>query len=397
MIVPAPLRAVTKRSLQSLGSQQWFRPFGMALVRSLNRRTFQRLKSTPGIRDVYVRGSFVRGGFTPLSSDIDLALILTDGGGRSFDMLSHIHKAMRDARRWNPNLRDWWCHMILTSELPVVESFSELYESRNWHDENGRASATHIPRTDERLRAAAAWSQLCLWSGSAFHAFLYPNNRIHSFEAGVKKTFRFAEQMGPGTPSLSCSNRRVALVGVYRAIERGASRILDGIKPGEGGSEGTEFIRTERATFVLLENGLSDPELEKRFSELALQQNPEEAVTYVLPSDAFPAWPFPAEQVLSGRLPRPMPAPLAREVYLFEALFLPSALRLALAFPDARERLCRVVSSLRRAHHLYAGAEPVGTAPPDGDAAALFDEGSSLCEALQEALLSFASARSDRK
>ena len=384
------LRAVAKRSLALLGSRPWFRPLGMALIDSLNRGTFRLLKATPGVHDVYARGSFARGSFVPLSSDVDLAIILTDAGGRSLDIVTAIHRSMQKVRRRNPSVRDWWHHLITESELRVVETFSDLYGSHEWLDANGRATAPCSDWVDERLRCAAAWSQLCLWSGSAFHAFLYPQDRVHNFEAGVIKTIRFASRLGVNGPSPPPTTRHTRLVEVYRAIEQGAARVLGGVTPAAAPAEG--IIRTDRAMFVLLANGLSDAELIRCFDDLALRKLPAAAVTYVMPAAAFSAWPFPADEVVSGAIPPPMPLPLAREIYLFEALFLPSALRLALNFPDANQRLRRVISSLYRAYHLYAGTElpePV----VDCDIRAYFDNGSSLCKELQELLLAFSSHR----
>ena len=403
-IFPSRLRASTRRSLAWLGSRSWFRPFGMALVRRLNRRTFHLLKATPGVHEVYVRGSFARGDFVPLSSDVDLTIILTAAGEGQLDQCISLHRAMRKVRRRNPSVRDWWHHMILVSELPVVEAFSDLYGSHEWRDEKGHATAPRSGWTDERLRDAAAWSQLCLWSGSAFHDFLHPHERVHNFEAGVKKTLRFADRMGVRAP-LSCpssARRRDALVEIFRTIGRGAEKIL-GRTPSDGALEAATpstsaaaprpgIIRTERALFVLLENSLSDAELLERFDDLAHRELPKAAVTYVLPTAAISIWPFPAESVTCGAPPALMPLPLGREVYLFEALFLPSALRLALSFPDAKSRLRRVVASLQRAQRLYGNSEPPG-APAESDTRALFDHGSSLCAALQESLLAFADDR----
>lgn len=371
----------------------------MTLVNGLNRRTFRTLKNTPGIHEVYVRGSYVRGSFIPLSSDIDLAFILTDSGGRSYDTVVDIHRALQKARRWNPSLRDWWSHMSLKSELPVLEAMSALYGTNEWHDENGRATAPHGSWSDDRLCATAAWSQLCLWSGSAFHAFLHPEGRIHDFGAGVKKSLRFAKQMSLDSSLPDDPAPAETLVHVFRAVEQGAARILAGTGSTPGTRSTDEIIRTERAHFLIVESGLSDRELIRRFIDLSRQDIPEKTVTYVLPESALPAWPFPAEQVESGTGPPPMPAPLAREIYMFEALFLPSALRLAPAFADERPRLRRILASLERAQRIYGETWPLRTSPDDSrdDSRALFDEGTLRCEALQSSLLAFTNKRTAKQ
>ncbi|MBN2492658.1 MAG: nucleotidyltransferase domain-containing protein [Planctomycetes bacterium] len=396
------LRAVAKQSLAWLGSRPWSRALGMALVHRLNRRTFARLRATPGVHQVLVRGSFARGDFVPLASDVDLALVLSPAGQRFFEQILALHRSLRQVRRRNPSVRDWWHHLILTSELPVVETFSDLYAAHEWRDENGQPTAPRSDWIDAGLRAAAAWSQLCLWSGSAFHGFLHPHERVHDFEAGVRKTLRFADRLGVrvALPSRPGAGRREVLVAVFRAIEQSAERVLVGAAAaGEnaGASRSPSapppgILRTERACFVLLAGGLGDAELSDRFADLARRELPAAAVTYVLPAPAIAIWPFPAEPVLSGAPPPAMPLPLAREIHLFEALFLPSALRLALSFADANARLGRVVAALERALHLYGDGAPPG--PPLGsDTRALFDHGSALCASLQEALLAFAAAR----
>lgn len=418
MTTPGRLRAAAKRWLVWLGSRPWFRPVGVALVRALNRGTFRLLEGTPGVRRVYLRGSVARGDFTPIRSDVDLALVLTAEGARDFDTVAAVHDAMRRARRRNPCIRDWWHHLIAEPELPVVEAFSDLYGSREWRDAEGRASAPRSDWVDERLRAAAAWSQLCLWSGSAFHAFLHPDDRIHNFEAGVKKSMRFAERLGAGasaggsagggsaaasarncsTPEPSPSHRRARLLHVYREIERGAERMVGGSDPPvseNAGPSAPRTIRAERAAFLVLEDGLTDHQLTARFDELGRRGLPDAVVTYMLPAAALAAWPFPAEDVVAGDPPPPMPLPLAREVYLFEALFLPSALRLAVAFPDAAGRLRRTCRSLRRACRLYGrGGDECGAPPGDtADARDLFAQGAALCDGLQRSLLAFAGER----
>jgi hypothetical protein len=395
----------------------------MALVNRLNRGSFRLLGATPGVLNVYVRGSYARGSFIPLASDIDLVLILSNEEGRSLEHVIAIHLAMHKARRRNPSIRDWWHHMIIASELPVVETYSDLYGSREWRDGQGYASAPRSSWTDDRLRLAAAWSQLCLWSGSAFHAFLHPQTRIHNFEAGVTKTLRFWWRMKaaispeiPADASMERSGRAAAgpvnntaspdritrLVEVYQSIERGAALILEnaasagtpGIPLPPGAPPSPAIIQTDRARFIVLEDGLSHGELHECFSDIARRNLPDTGVTYILPAAALRAWPFPAEAISSGPPPPPMPLSLAREIYLFEALFLPSALRLAVAFPDAKPRLRRVVASIRRAHNLYGGSNTIRTVPSHpGDTRVLFNLGSSLCEALQESLLTFAAGR----
>ncbi|MBT8441158.1 MAG: nucleotidyltransferase domain-containing protein, partial [Gammaproteobacteria bacterium] len=285
MILHGRLRAAAKRLLVALGSRAWFRPVGMALVNRLTRHSFDLLLATPGVQDVYVRGSYARGNFVPLSSDVDLALVLTDAGGRSLETVSAVHRSMRKVRRRNPSIRDWWHHMILASELPVVRSFSDLYGSHEWRDRQGSANAPSSDWIDERLRRAAAWSQLCLWSGSAFHAFLYPDDRVHSFEAGVKKSGRFARLMGVSASSPLPANRGARLVAVYRMIEKGAERMLDGGVPTDSATPA--IIETCRARFVLLEDGLDDNELIERFDDPALRAAARAPVTYVLPAAAI--------------------------------------------------------------------------------------------------------------
>lgn len=422
-ISPKSMRAAVKQLLVWLGSRMWFRPFGMALVNRLNRGSFRLLGATPGVLDVYVRGSYARGNFVPLASDIDLALVLADEAGRSHEHVMSIHHAMHKARRRNPSIRDWWHHMIIASELPVVGTYSELYGSHEWRDAKGRASAPRSGWSDERLRLAAAWSQLCLWSGSAFHAFFHPQGRVHNFEAGVIKALRFGVRMGAIVPAQvppgaapghhgsgaartagnsappDCITR---LVEVYRSIERGAALIrgnaglsvASGLPPAPGANPIYDMIETERARFIVLEDGLTRYELRECLGAIARHELPAAAATYVLPAAALRVWPFPAGTIRCGTPPPRMPLNLAREIYLFEALFLPSALRLAVAFPDAKPRLRRVVRSIRRAHELYgASAADLSREPDEDGARALFHLGSSLCAELQNSLLAFAAGR----
>jgi hypothetical protein len=191
-------------------------------------------------------------------------------------------------------------------------------------------------------------------------------------------------------------------VEVYQTIERGAALIREnagvsvasGLPPPPGTNPIYDMIETERARFIVLKDGLTRYELRECLGTIARHELPAAAATYALPAAALRVWPFPAETVRCGTPPPRMPLNLAREIYLFEALFLPSALRLAVAFPDAKPRLRRVVRSIRRAHELYglSAADLPRESDEDGTRA-LFQLGSSLCAELQESLLAFAAGR----
>src|SRR5512135_505713 len=70
--------AALKEFLRGLDRRRWFHAPAMRLGRAMNRDTFRRLGREPAIAAVWVKGSFVRGPFRPLASDLDLVIVLRD-------------------------------------------------------------------------------------------------------------------------------------------------------------------------------------------------------------------------------------------------------------------------------------------------------------------------------
>jgi len=389
--IPGSLRRTAKLGLRRLSAVPAFRRGALSLVRSMNRRTFRALRAHRGVADVYVRGSFVRGPFVPLASDVDLVLLLRDEAGRSYAAVADVHRCLRRARRTNISIRDWWQHMILEAERPLVGAFWPLFGAEEWRGEDGRLPIACDGRTDGRELSWALWSQLCLWSGSVFHAYLRPAGRVHDLDAGLKKSLqlssllsRLAQQRGPLDPDTlaalkkdeaerltagfrPCGRepaaRRAALRRVYRALESGAAA-LD--VPGEG--EGTaaaagrtgrlsaplsHVIRSQHATVIVFEDGLDDAALDDAFDRLD-RTLAGLRVTFVAPACAARLFPFPMDDLtIAGGGPYAAPRVRAPERYLFETLFLPSLARVSVVFPDRGDRLARTALALLRAVLLY--------------------------------------------
>lgn len=387
--VPRSLRRTAKLGLGRLSAVPAFRRGALSLVRSMNRRTFRALRAHAGVADVYVRGSFVRGPFVPLASDVDLVLLLRDEAGRSYAAVADVHRCLRRARRTNVSIRDWWQHMILEAERPLVGAFWPLFGAEEWRGEDGRLPIACDGRADGRDLSWALWSQLCLWSGSVFHAYLRPAGRMHDLDAGLKKSLqlssllsRLAQQRGPLDPDTlaalkkdeaerltslfrPCGRepaaRRAALRRVYRALESGAAA-LDVPGEGERAAAGrvsglpaplSLVIRSQHATVIVFEDGLDDAALDDAFDRLD-RSLAGSRVTFVAPAGAARLFPFPMDDLTIARGGAYAAPPVrAPERYLFEALFLPSLARVSVVFPDRGDRLARTALALLRAVLLY--------------------------------------------
>src|SRR5438045_2057701 len=107
------IRVLIKNFLRQLSSFAAFRVPALALVRAVNRKSFDSLRRTRAIRDVYVRAGYVRGPFYPIASDVDLVLLLDNSLGRTLNGIESAIRSLRSVRRWNLSIRDWWQHMIL--------------------------------------------------------------------------------------------------------------------------------------------------------------------------------------------------------------------------------------------------------------------------------------------
>ncbi|MBV9080328.1 MAG: nucleotidyltransferase domain-containing protein [Elusimicrobia bacterium] len=355
-----------------------------------NAATVRSLKKAVGVAEVFVRGSVARGDSVPFRSDLDLVLLLEGDAASSFDAMKTIHKALETARRTNPSLRDWWQHLISVDEWPVIERFASVCGAAGWRTIDGRAAIPSAPKCDERLERAAVWAQLCLWSGSVFHPVLHASGGVHSFGAGVKKSAAFASRLGI-TVDVS-GDRTARTIAVFRALEKGASVVFEDAR--SENRSGDRQFETERALFVVLDERRSDAELAATLSELSGERRPAKAVTYVVPGNALSAWPLPADPVIAGDRPPDTPAGRERELYLHEAIFLPSALRLAVGFSDAPARLTRINRAIERALRVYDAGWKDSLATLEETSAALFHSGARLLPALQDALLHFSDSRS---
>jgi predicted nucleotidyltransferase len=406
---------------RAAGRLDRFPPFhavALAFVAACNRRSFARLAREPAVAAVYVKGSYVRGPFRPLASDVDLALVLRASELATAADARRLLGALRGARRWNPSLRDWWQHLLLDRELPVVRRHWELFGIDEWRDPRGaRPFAPERPADLPRL-LLAHWSQLCAWSGSAVQAVLHPTGPFHDFRSAIKKTGFLATRLqelaawrgaAPDADALFALRRRhalafdtarrpprgdetsrlaalVALVGdLVASAEVLHARLAAPLLPSARRSGEAPWLRAETGAWCLPPacdgllvgertlHVLVEPEIEARaLGELlrALRQRDELArpLTFLVPTSALPLWPLPCDgerprlvarpgtRLAKGGVARPAAAWL-REAALFESLFLTSTARLALGFADGEARLRRHAWALARAVRLYEYGE----------------------------------------
>jgi predicted nucleotidyltransferase len=375
---------VLKEAIGALGGSAAFRSLAMRLVRRMNRDTFRRLGRHPAVAAVYVKGSFVRGPFRPLASDVDLVLVLRDAAlGEPVEALRRLFAELRIVRRHNLSVRDWWQHLLLESELPLVRCHWELFGADEWRDASGAAPFGSAAPSDLRRLVIAQWYQQCLWSGSAVQRFLDPGAEFHDFGAGVRKSGFFASRLRlfadqgsarlPPEELFELRRRHArefdarhrarsraaraplaALVAMVRDLETNARR-LGGVDPG---TSGETRVVSERTLHVLLPEGLADAELAERLLELRERREICRPLTFLVPASARALWPLACAAERSAPLDVAPPGEervaFRQELLLFEALFLPSSLRLALGFVDSTERLRRVFWALARALLLYS-------------------------------------------
>lgn len=353
----------------------------------MNRRTFRILRAHPHIADVYVRGSFVRGPFVPIASDVDLVLVMRNGAGASYERVLDVHRCLRRARWGNISVRDWWQHMITAAEHPLVEAFWPVVGAEEWRRPDGSRPIACARPAGTRELSFAIWSQLCTWSGSVFHAWLRPDDRVHAFDSALKKSLQlsslFAQVARTAEPLdadalaaaksagaaafaarfRACGRNRAAqrsaVIAVFRALERAAAAlapggqktILDGTRPAR--DPVAQIIRSPDVTMIVLQNGLDDRELADALEGID-GRLAGARVTFVIPESAVRLFPYPAADLTAADgQPFEPPSGHAHERHLFDALFLPSLTRLSLAFPDAGARLARSQAALLRAVLLY--------------------------------------------
>ncbi len=376
-----------KEGLRGLDRHAWFRAPALALVEAMNRDTFRHLRREPAIADVFVKGSFVRGPFRPLASDVDLVLVLRDAALREpVDDLRRVFAALAAARRRNLSVRDWWQHVILESELPLVRRFWALYGADEWRDASGAPPLATDGTADLPALVLAQWYQQCLWSGSAVQKYLDPASTVHDLRAGLRKAAFFASRLallddlgearlGAGDlfalrcrhareidaawrpPGRASAERLPALVDMMRALEASARRLG---ATSAGGDAGFRFA-SNGALYLGLREGLTDAELAAELDALRRRGDAGPVVTWLVPALAWRLWPRPcAEERFPGD-EGSIDVGFRQRLHLFETLFLPSSLRLALSFPDADARLRRHLWTLLRAWLLHARDRWAGT------------------------------------
>lgn len=373
-----------KGTLAYLDGSGAFRSLAMLLVRHMNRDTLRRLGCHPAVAGVYVKGSFVRGPFRPLASDLDLVLVLRDAAlSEPVAALRRFFADLRVVRRHNFSVRDWWQHLLLESELPLVRRHWELFGADEWRDASGAAPVRGSASTDLRRLVIAQWYQQCLWSGSAVQSFLDPGAEFHDFGAGIRKSGFFASRLrlfaDQGSARLSPEElfelrRRhalefdarhrartraaraplAALIAMVRELEASARR-LGGADPRAGGAT---LVASEQTLHVVLPEGFSDGQLAELLLELRKRPDVRRPLTFFVPVRARPLWPLACAAERSAPLDDSRPGDdrvaFRQDLLLFEALFLPSSLRLTLGFADSTERLRCVFWALARALLLYA-------------------------------------------
>lgn len=439
------VRRAVRTGVRRLASIPVLHRGALSLVHAMNRRTFRILRAHPGVADVYVRGSFVRGPFVPIASDVDLVLVLHGEAGRSHAAVAAVHRALERARRANVSVRDRWHHMILDAERPLVEAYWPVFGAEEWRSADGGRPVACRSAGASRELSWALWSQICTSSGSLFHAYLQPAGRVYDFDAGLRKTLqlssllaRLVEHPGPLHPDAladlrreearrvasafrPCGRdraaRRAAVRRVYRALHTAAAS-LDGREDGGGAPPPGAVIRSPQAAIFVLDDRLDDAEVEAAFDRLDVTLAGTR-VPYVLSARVLRLFPFPPDDlILVGGGVFAVPSRRAHERHLFEALFLPSLSRLSIGLPDAGPPLARTALALLRAVLLYGydtfpssataarrialgtpdllgrvpGLEPflsrtpaVGAAPVDA-----FDLCARLAERLQVSLLAYA-------
>jgi hypothetical protein len=371
-------RSIAKSALQSWGRRPAFRAPALRLVRAMNRRTFRALNANSGVSAVYVRGSYVRGPFFPLASDVDLVLVLRRAAVSSADDMTAQLRFFQRACRANLSVRDWWQHVLLDDEMPLVRDRWASFGAAEWQDGRGQPAFTGLPPSPPREAADAAWAQACAWSASAAQAFVRPGDPVHSFQTGVRKSLFFLSRLNEldaetretsaeGYVSASAAHaqrfsvsyvapentpaqRRAALRTVVRGLEHAARRW-----PAPPDANTADTYLSDRVAAAVVPAGLSEAGLDTWMNDLEKRPPPARPLTHVIPANALAAWPWPAADFLSREGAEP-PAPAvatARALFLFDTLFLPSHLRLALLFPDREARLERAVAALLRAALLY--------------------------------------------
>jgi predicted nucleotidyltransferase len=372
------MRATLKRAARALDERPWFRRPALAAVRALNGGTLRRLRREPAIADVFVKGSFVRGPFHPFASDVDLALVLRDGAlADPVAGLASVFAALRAERRRNPSLRDWWQHLILESELPLVRRQWALFGADEWRSESGAPAVAGEGPADRTTLLLAQWAQQCLWSGSAVQAYLDPATPTHDFDAGLRKSAFFATRLElldglPEAPPDAAAlfelrrrhaldfdagwrraggelpARRAALVAMVRALERSARRL-----GGAAEEDDTLRLESDGALWLSLPRDADDAALAIRLDGLRRDGPRGGIVTWLVPAVARQLWPRPCAEAPFVADEAAQDVAFKRRLHLFETLFLASSLRLTLWFPDPERRVRRLFWTLARAALLY--------------------------------------------
>ena len=405
-----------KDLFRRLDRHRGFRALALGAVRAMNWLTFRILGRQPAVAQVYVKGSFVRGPFYPLSSDLDLALILRSAAlVDPVPDLRRFFDAFRLVRRTNLSVRDWWQHVFLDDEMEIVRRYWYLAGCDEWRDERGEAPSLTQRPADSGLLALAHWYQQCAWSASAVQKHVDPAAPFHQFRAGIKKTAflatrlpvlarcgapsprelfalrrehsrRFDDGWRSGRDAGSRSALSDLLVQVRDLESNGRLLLESGLADGAGTGEReatsdldppwpveleplrrlsgcSGLVRSEQSLHLILRDGASDEEIAAILLELRQIGAGRRPLTYLVPARALPIWPMACTRerlvVWKSRLaPAAARGPATesgfqRRLLLFESIFLPSTLRLALSFADRDARLLRHVWTLARAVLLY--------------------------------------------
>jgi len=406
---------ILKELIRRLGRRRWFRAPALVVVRAFNAVTFHLLERRGDVVSVFVKGSYVRGPFYPLASDLDLVLVLRGAAfANPVEDFGRLFRSLRRARALNPSLRDWWHHLIVDHELPLVRRYWYLFGCDEWRDRSGTAPQLDGGPADRRLLVLAHWYQQCAWSASAVQAFVAPDTPFHHFGAGIRKASLLGSRLRAlcewrddertaadlfelrrahaaawaeiqPTKARSEREKLAALTGLFRDLEESARRVRtlepeavahrppagapsagalpDGLEPLAEVSELDGVVRCERSLHLLLRDGASDAAIARGLTALRRLGPHGRILTLLVPAAAAPLWPMACTlsrevyrvggPYADARGPETVALGPQRRLLLFESIFLPNLLRLTLSFPDRDQRLRRAYWQLARAVALY--------------------------------------------
>jgi len=191
--------------LESLERNPATRPAARAASLALVRAALRGVARAPAVRAAYARGSHGRGDFMPLTSDLDLAVVLREPNlAPDFAATAGVLAALDRLRRWNPLVRDAWQMLLGDTDWPLVERYPALFQVGEWRGLDGRGPEVHAAEVDERLVLAARWNRLHLWTDSALRHVLAPaawsSVAALEFAAAEKKAAALAAALA-GTPA----------------------------------------------------------------------------------------------------------------------------------------------------------------------------------------------------